>query len=46
MNLDGQRSVAVGLYQRDGANALEVSRAVKAELKRLEPSFRPGSRPR
>ncbi|HCX53629.1 MAG TPA: RND transporter, partial [Synechococcus sp. UBA9887] len=42
MNLDGERSVAVGLYQRDGANALDVSRAVKAELKRLEPSFPPG----
>ena len=32
MNLDGER-LAVGLYQRDGANALDVSRAVKAELK-------------
>ena len=42
MNLAGERSVAVGLYQRDGANALEVSRAVKAELKRLEASFPPG----
>ena len=42
MNLDGERSVAVGLYQRDGANALDVSRAVKAELKRLAPSFPPG----
>ena len=42
MNLKGERSVAVGLYQRDGANAIAVSRAVKAELKRLEPNFPPG----
>ena len=42
MNLDGQRSVAVGLYQRDGANALEVSRAVRQELKRLQAGFPPG----
>ena len=42
MNLNGERSVAVGLYQRDGANAIAVSRAVKAELKQLESSFPPG----
>ena len=42
MNLAGERSVAVGLYQRDGANALQVSRAVRRELKRLEASFPPG----
>ena len=42
MNLNGERSVAVGLYQRDGANAIQVSRAVRSELKRLERSFPPG----
>ena len=42
MNLQGERSVAVGLYQRDGANALAVSQAVKQSLRRLEPSFPPG----
>ena len=42
MNLDGERSVAVGLYQRDGANALQVSQSVQQELKRLERSFPPG----
>ena len=42
MNLDGERSVAVGLYQRDGANALQVSQRVQQELKRLERSFPPG----
>ena len=41
-NLEGQTSVAVGVFQRDGSNALEVSRAVMAELKRLETSFPPG----
>ena len=42
MNLDGERSVAVGLYQRDGANALQVSQSVQQELQRLERSFPPG----
>ena len=42
MNLAGERSVAVGLYQRDGANALQVSHAVRRELKRLESGFPPG----
>ena len=41
-NLQGEQVVAVGIYQRDGANALEVSRAVSKELKRLESSFPPG----
>ena len=39
MNLAGERSVAVGIYQRDGANALEVSRAIKRKLKQLEASL-------
>lgn len=42
MNLDGERSVAVGIYQRDGANALEVSRAIKRKLQQLGSSFPPG----
>ena len=42
LNLQGERTVAVGIYQRDGANALAVSRAVNTALKRLETSFPPG----
>ena len=42
MNLAGERSVAVGVYQRDGANALEASRAIKRKLQQLEASFPPG----
>ncbi len=42
LNLQGQTSVAVGVFQREGSNALEVSRAVMAELQRLETSFPPG----
>lgn len=42
LNLQGERAVAVGIYQRDGANALAVSRAVRGELRRLEESFPPG----
>ena len=42
LNLQGEQAVAVGIYQRDGANALAVSRAVHQALQRLEPSFPPG----
>ncbi|MGB1417436.1 MAG: efflux RND transporter permease subunit [Synechococcus sp.] len=42
MNLDGERSIAVGIFQRDGANALDVSQAVLTALDRLESSFPPG----
>ena len=42
MNLDGERSIAVGIYQRDGANALSVSQEVLSALKRLESNFPPG----
>ena len=42
MNLQGERSMAIGVYQRDGANALEVSRQVREQLDSLEPSFPPG----
>ena len=42
INLEGQRSMGVGIYQRDGANAIEVSRRVMALLKEREPSYPPG----
>ena len=42
MNLQGERSMGLGVYQRDGANALDVSRAVMSRLKQLEPGFPPG----
>ena len=42
LNLQGESSVAVGIFQRDGSNALEVSRAVRERLKSLESSFPPG----
>ena len=42
LNLQGESSVAVGIFQRDGSNALEVSRAVRDRLKSLESSFPPG----
>ena len=42
MNLQGERSVAVGIYQRDGANALALSRNIHNELAKLESGFPPG----
>ena len=42
MNLEGKRSVAVGIYQRDDSNALQVSRAIRQQLQHLESSFPPG----
>ena len=42
MNLQGDRSMGLGINQRDGANALQVSREVMKRLKQLEPSFPPG----
>ncbi len=42
LNLQGESSVAVGIYQRDGANALDVSKAVLGQLARLQDSFPPG----
>ena len=41
-NLQGNTTVALGVYQRDGTNALVVSEAVEQALKELEPSFPPG----
>ena len=41
-NLAGNPTVVVQIFQRDGSNALEVSRAVNAALTELEPRFPPG----
>ncbi|MFN9923866.1 MAG: efflux RND transporter permease subunit [Cyanobacteriota bacterium] len=41
-NLAGEYSVALGIYQRDGSNALQVSRAVDQALEELAPRFPPG----
>ena len=42
INLQGERSVAVGIYQRDGANALALSRSIRRNLAKLESGFPPG----
>ncbi|MEB3324343.1 MAG: efflux RND transporter permease subunit, partial [Cyanobacteriota bacterium] len=41
-NLDGQRTVSVAVYQRDGSNALEVRRQVQDALEEIAPRFPPG----
>ena len=41
-NLDGQAAVAVGIYQRDGSNALAVSRSVEELLNQASLDFPPG----
>ena len=41
-NLNGERTVAIGVYQRDGSNALRVSDAVEAALTELQADFPPG----
>ena len=41
-NLQGDPTVALGVYQRDGSNALSVSEAVERALAELEPAFPPG----
>ena len=41
-NLRGDPTVALGIYQRDGSNALTVSEAVEGALAELNPSFPPG----
>lgn len=40
----GQEAVGLGIVQLPGSNALEVSRAIKAELERLSQTFPPGMR--
>jgi HAE1 family hydrophobic/amphiphilic exporter-1 len=41
-NLQGDPTVALGVYQRDGSNALTVSEAVERALAELAPTFPPG----
>jgi hydrophobe/amphiphile efflux-1 (HAE1) family protein len=41
-NLEGNTTVVVQIFQRDGSNALQVSKAVNAALAELAPSFPPG----
>ena len=41
-NLDGQAAVAVGIFQRDGSNALAVSRSVEELLNQASLDFPPG----
>ena len=41
-NLAGDSAVALGVYQRDGSNALEVRQALSQALETLEPRFPPG----
>ncbi|MEY4800891.1 MAG: hypothetical protein RLZZ213_1338 [Cyanobacteriota bacterium] len=41
-NLQGRPAVAVVIYQRDGSNAITVSKAVNAALNELAPQFPPG----
>jgi HAE1 family hydrophobic/amphiphilic exporter-1 len=38
----GQEAVGLGIYQLPGSNALDVGKAVKAEIARLSASFPPG----
>jgi len=41
-DLSGKSAMAVGIFQRDGSNALEVSQGIDAALKELGPRFPPG----
>jgi HAE1 family hydrophobic/amphiphilic exporter-1 len=41
-NLSGDSAIALGVFQRDGSNALEVRQALSEALKDLEPRFPPG----
>ena len=41
-NLAGDTAVALGVYQRDGSNALQVRQALTQALTELEPRFPPG----
>ena len=42
INLQGERSVAVGIFQRDGVNALALSRSIRRNLAKFESGFPPG----
>jgi len=41
-NLKGDPTVALGVYQRDGSNALQVNEGLELALAELEPSIPPG----
>jgi len=41
-NLNGERTVSVAVYQRDGSNALEVREALRKALDEIAPRFPPG----
>ena len=41
-NLKGNPTVALGVYQRDGSNALQVNEGLELALAELEPSLPPG----
>ena len=41
-NLQGSSAVAIGVYQRDGTNALAVSESVERALAELQPDIPPG----
>ena len=41
-NLDGRSTVAMGIFQRDGSNALEVSRGISEALEELSGQIPPG----
>ena len=40
--LDGQPAINIGIFQAPGSNALEISKRVRAEMKRLKHRFPPG----
>lgn len=42
LHFNGHQAMGIGVTQLPGANALDVDRAVKAELERLSKSFPPG----
>jgi len=41
-SLDGQKAVAIGIFQRPGSNALQTADQVKAEMAKLSKSFPDG----
>ncbi|SBO42761.1 efflux RND transporter permease subunit [Cyanobium sp. NIES-981] len=41
-NLQGRATVAMGIFQRDGSNALEVSRGISTALEEISESLPPG----
>ncbi len=40
--LDGQPAINIGIFQAPGSNALEISKRVRTEMKRLKQRFPPG----